>query len=1433
MGNIVKNYIKKFGDEHRLRNKRLCLLLALAVVVGGGVAWKLHYTGIALTNGTYCGFEEHIHDESCYEYVLICGMEEGALTEGEYEVTPGEDEASGGALEAELPEAHVHTDECYEKVLICDISEHIHTVECLNEEAGGSEASDGESGGGSAAEKTENGETAVLGDENADVETIEEIEASLPSEMSGIWAEDVAAAAESQLGYTESIYNFKLDDDGETHRGYTRYGAWYGNEYGEWNAMFAAFCLHYGGVSEDVFPVNGGAYSWTAVLTEAGLYKEAAGCSPSAGDLVFFDRDKDGKADSVGILTKTESLSEDEETTSRLYVIEGDYSINENESDGVYETVYDTGDESIIGYGILPPQTQTGGEKTMTCEGEGFTVSVTFGADAEIPEKAEFIAEEYEKDSETYIERFAEAAKLYGWDEEDETEAEAETETETEIPALIGELLSFEILTAEAETETETETQTSDDKFRLFSIGFYADGEEIEPKGEVNVEITLTEAEADENTDSISVVHFGEDSHEVLSAEAEYSDGVKTVKFSSESFSDYGIAAVSEEIALLASGEATPDGVYIEDCIEADGTFKAILYYVNEDEEQVEIPYDEDAGYTYTWYQSNEEFRSNYRSDKMTYTDANAPEFAVTADDEGNYDVVDEPTVLSENTVNVAEDLGALRYYYVVVTDSSGKEYTAVKYVEYSDQVENESFEDSSCGSTTYSQIIPENVPYWNTTDYHAYSTTVFSKIEISPYAYTITRPTTYGLVGMHAGNDSNDNQYFVELNCESYATLYQDVLTAPGSNLNWNLYHHCRDSRGTTANYNTYFTEDADKASSKKTVTVKSEDEEGNTTEADYTYTTTKGAANDVMCVVIMSTEDAEKLFSGIDLSDQETVLSAVRESILENESSYNGWTDKDSSDIERDSPKSFGKITGSFKGEYTLVEGDCAGETITAELWRCSTVTVLTTVSVKDSDGSSVKDPTGDLEDDGYVLYTTSSTTDDVTTYTYTYYKSTEWVNYSGDYTVPDSQYLTRFFFVAESATGGSSAGNFLDKVTFSQDIDYTIDYWVWDDETQTYVLQSDDTESGTVEPYTIVTASNISDTSKQYSSLALVGSVTGTSSGGENPESFDTQTTRRIRVRASATHLSLYFKDTGASIIKELNGIPESRLSEVAEETYDVSFYYYNTADGEASGEEITLYANNGLNYNTTGYLDLDKGTYKIKETSYPVSLLNGDYIWVNVNVLVDGEAAEADSDGYYKFTLDDGSATAVIYFTNVYEPAVRLKKTDSTTGSTLSGAEFVMYKTDSGTNYYFMSYNDDGSSNWSADKTVLTTDENGEINFGLLEVGEYYIEEITAPSGYNPLPEGSVLTFVVEDGAVDEKSVILKDGNGTQLEGMTDILLDSSDGTYQIVNLKNDPGVELPSTGGAGKLKYLSAGVMLLFGMACLMIINSRRRKERSD
>lgn len=52
------------------------------------------------------------------------------------------------------------------------------------------------------------------------------------------------------------------------------------------------------------------------------------------------------------------------------------------------------------------------------------------------------------------------------------------------------------------------------------------------------------------------------------------------------------------------------------------------------------------------------------------------------------------------------------------------------------------------------------------------------------------------------------------------------------------------------------------------------------------------------------------------------------------------------------------------------------------------------------------------------------------------------TTWGKYAGTYTVPEGQYLTRFFFLSEEYTGGGRAGdptlgNFLDNVWFSQEL------------------------------------------------------------------------------------------------------------------------------------------------------------------------------------------------------------------------------------------------------------------------------------------------------------------------------------------------------------------------------------------------------------
>ncbi|MCD7839293.1 MAG: CHAP domain-containing protein [Erysipelotrichaceae bacterium] len=261
MRNIVSLYVDKFRYEKSKQFKLTCLLMVLALFVTLGVFWKLHYTGIALTNETYCGYEEHTHSDDCYD-------ENG--------------------------------------ILICELEEHTHTTACLS-------------------------------DVTADIETADDWEATLPS-LTGNTAFDVVSIAKSQIGYKESTANFILADDGETRKGYTRYGAWYGNEYGDWDAMFAAFCIDYAGADDEGFPIGSGAYAWMLNLEELDLFADVT-YTPTAGDLVFFDLDSDGKADHVGIIS---SVSD-----STLTVIEGD------SNDTVEQNTYSMSSNSILGYGLV------------------------------------------------------------------------------------------------------------------------------------------------------------------------------------------------------------------------------------------------------------------------------------------------------------------------------------------------------------------------------------------------------------------------------------------------------------------------------------------------------------------------------------------------------------------------------------------------------------------------------------------------------------------------------------------------------------------------------------------------------------------------------------------------------------------------------------------------------------------------------------------------------------------------------------------------------------------------------------------------------------------------------------------------------------------------------------------------------------------------
>ena len=331
------------------------------------------------TRALVCGMSEstgHTHGAECYdeEGNLICGMEE---SQGHVH---GEEcyEASRQLICGQTEEpAHQHTDECYSwnQVLTCGMEEHTHSEACTATEpeepeepeepvfCGKEPHTHGEDCRDEQGELTctleeHTHSLACYADPGADVETAEIWEQSFGDvTLTGDWRLDTLAIAQSQLGYAESTKNYVVAEDGQTLMGYTRYGAWQGDPYGHWNAMFVAFCLHYGGAEN--IPTDKDCGSWPGALADAFLPAQSHEAAP--GDLVFFDRDGDGTADRVAIVAEV--------TEGGFTAIEG------NAEHAVGQRAYETADSAILGYVVLP---QGPKEFTLTAQSEsGITVTVT------------------------------------------------------------------------------------------------------------------------------------------------------------------------------------------------------------------------------------------------------------------------------------------------------------------------------------------------------------------------------------------------------------------------------------------------------------------------------------------------------------------------------------------------------------------------------------------------------------------------------------------------------------------------------------------------------------------------------------------------------------------------------------------------------------------------------------------------------------------------------------------------------------------------------------------------------------------------------------------------------------------------------------------------------------------------------------------------
>lgn len=247
------------------------------------------------TGDFLCGYEEHTHTDDCFttetetEEKLVCGYEEGevisdgaadedgiaALEDTNTATSVAEDDSSSEAISE--PVLHHHTEACYEKVLTCTIPEHTHTLECL-------------------------------ADYSADVETDDDWQ-KYSVGLSDNWNEALLAVAQEQLGYKESEKNFQTDealgDIIDVHH-YTRYGAFYGNPYADWDVAFIAFCQHYAGIPKTEIPQRLGLEALRADMDAMGFAYltegEDAAYEAIPGDVVTYNKNGTADDETIGIV---------------------------------------------------------------------------------------------------------------------------------------------------------------------------------------------------------------------------------------------------------------------------------------------------------------------------------------------------------------------------------------------------------------------------------------------------------------------------------------------------------------------------------------------------------------------------------------------------------------------------------------------------------------------------------------------------------------------------------------------------------------------------------------------------------------------------------------------------------------------------------------------------------------------------------------------------------------------------------------------------------------------------------------------------------------------------------------------------------------------------------------------------------------------------
>ncbi len=254
---------------------------------------------------------------------------------------------------------------------------------------------------------------------------------------------------------------------------------------------------------------------------------------------------------------------------------------------------------------------------------------------------------------------------------------------------------------------------------------------------------------------------------------------------------------------------------------------------------------------------------------------------------------------------------------------------------------------------------------------------------------------------------------------------------------------------------------------------------------------------------------------------------------------------------------------------------------------------------------------------------------------------------------------------------------------------------------------------------------------------------------------------------------------------------------------------------------------------LHFENTFIRSLDKGSQGATLVVYYSAQLNDQAVQFSERQDTNGNI-NANINKTYIGYGDDHYSTEDSTETRTYE--LKLYKVDGSNSTALAGASFELRRSinnglyvaklhhianDENSNAVYdihdwLEYKADGSYALTEPySTTVTTPTTGKVIIQGLDLGRYQLVETEAPDGYNKL-DNPINIVMQGNGNADSPFSVLADSKPTDTNGF--------------VNIQNNSGTLLPSTGGVGTTMFYIVGGVLAVGAVVLLVTKKRMGSE---